>query len=247
LLLYQPPLLLSGIVRDIRLKDLDLLRGTRDESCGGSRKRIIVGLETECFHPPPQPSRIRSGYLQVAPESNLMMEILELGDGTLYAENRSWRWPSAKRPIRLGIVFEAVDLKEGSFPVIVEARLLPPPEELDSEILDEAAMEGGDSRQGTILQVYRTYGGVPINIDALQPAKASCGFSSFLAEGSIDSEGAPGGEIRHFRDVQEALSFVRDFYAVYSTGLFNFIDEILDNPLRQGGCGRDLILGMVRL
>jgi len=175
-----------------------------------------------------------------------MTEILEIGAGILYAENRSWRWQTMMRPIRLGLVFEAVDLKAGDCPIVVEARLLPPPEELDQEILDEAALEGGNSRGEVIRQLYLTYGGVPVNIDALQPAKASCGFSSFLAEGSIDSGGAPGGEIRHFRDVQEALGFIRDFYAVYSTGLFNFIDEILDNPLRQGGSGRDLILGMVR-
>jgi hypothetical protein len=90
----------------------------------------------------------------------------------------------------------------------------------------------------------KNYGGVPVNIDALQPAKASCGFSSFIADSSIGSVESLNGEdveVRQFQDQTEAMKFARHFYAVYAGGLFSFIDLVLDNPLCCGGTGWDKI------
>jgi hypothetical protein len=50
-----------------------------------------------------------------------------------------------------------------------------------------------------------------------------------------------GAEVRHFKDVEEAVSFARNFYAVYAGGLFTFIDAVLDNPIRGDGSGWDKI------
>jgi hypothetical protein len=88
-----------------------------------------------------------------------------------------------------------------------------------------------------------------VNIDAVQPAKASCGFSSFVAESSIRSLKAGSGEemeARHFHDQEEAMRFARDFYAVYAFVIFSFIDVVLDHPLRAGGTGWDKIKRMSR-
>ena len=96
---------------------------------------------------------------------------------------------------------------------------------------------------------YECYGGVPVNIDALQPAKASCGMSSFVAESSIDtviSETGEPTESRHFQDLSEAITFARDFYAAYAHVLIGFIDVVLDSSLRAGGTGWDKIRQMVK-
>ena len=90
---------------------------------------------------------------------------------------------------------------------------------------------------------------VAVAIDALQPAKASCGMSSFVAESSIDTVVTGTGEAtesRHFQDLSEAITFARDFYAVYAPIIFGFIDVILDGPLRAGGTGWDKIKQMAK-
>lgn len=77
-----------------------------------------------------------------------------------------------------------------------------------------------------------------MNIDVVQPAKASCVFSSFVAESSIGSLKVGSGEemeARHFHDQVEAMRFASDFYAVYAFVLFSFIDVVLGHPLRAGG------------
>ncbi|HWQ18205.1 MAG TPA: hypothetical protein VN455_00385 [Methanotrichaceae archaeon] len=181
-----------------------------------------------------------------------MLNILELDDRTIYAENDRWQCNlGAGKPVRLGVIFEAVTISEarnmqsnGSFSVIIESHLIPQPECLDEEVALEADEDGG--REGLIIGVYRLFGGVPVNIDAVQPAKASCGFSSFVADSKIASLNDSEMEVRCFKDVKEALKFARDFYAIYATGLFGFIDEVLDNPLRSGGTGRDLLRQLVK-
>jgi hypothetical protein len=205
-----------------------------------------------------------------------MLTILDLADNIIYAENPLWECDPVhssgqgigqSSPIKLGIVLEALDTGEGEFSYAVDAFLLPQIEYIDPTIIDEARVEGAESQEEIILYVYETYGGVPVNIDALQPPKASCGFSSFIADSRIASvgreqvgacdeagerwEGGEAGEIedeageseemevRRFPDADEAMVFARDFYAVYAGVLFRFIDMVLDNPLRTGETGRE--------
>lgn len=89
-----------------------------------------------------------------------------------------------------------------------------------------------------------------MNIDAVQPPKASCGFSGFVADSMIRSTEIAGTgesmETRHFQDRGEAISFARDFYAVYAPVIFGFIDVVLDHPSRTGGTGWDRISRMAR-
>jgi len=180
-----------------------------------------------------------------------MLSILELDDKTIYAENDRWQCDlGTGKPVKLGVVFEAINISEarnmqsnGSFSVIIESHLIPQPECLNEDVALEADEDG--TREGLISGVYRLFGGVPVNIDAVQPAKASCGFSSFVAESKIASFSDQDMEMRSFKDADEALKFAREFYAVYATGLFGFIDEVLDNPLRSGGTGRDLLRQLV--
>lgn len=183
------------------------------------------------------------------------------------------------RPVKLGLVLEAADLttesdsyredsyhessfeedshQQGSYQVdsdqeyciVVDAFIIPQPEYLDKEIIEQAREEGASSREDTVCYVYENYGGVPVNIDALQPAKSSCGFSSFIAETSIGSMEDFAGEeieVRHFQDRVEAMKFARDFYAIYAGQLFGFIDLVLDNPLRAGGTGWDKIRDLAK-
>ncbi len=99
-----------------------------------------------------------------------------------------------------------------------------------------------------VCYVYENYGGVPVNIDALRPAKPSCG-SGFVAEtciSSVDDSFAEEIEVRHFQDRGEALKFARDFYVVYVGQLFNFIDLVLDNHLPAGGTGWDKIRNLAK-
>lgn len=182
-----------------------------------------------------------------------MLTILELDDNIIYIESERWQCDFGYgSPIRLGLVLEAVDLGEaegGEFSFVIDARLIPQPEFIDEEIAEGARAEGADSRESLIRYLYDCYGGVPVNIDAVQPAKASCGFSSFVANSSISPVKGRSGEeieIRHFQDVDEAMRFARDFYAVYAPVIFGFIDVILDNPLRTGGSGWDKIRQMAK-
>ncbi len=185
-----------------------------------------------------------------------MLNIIELCDRQLYVESDRWQCGFGYGdPVRLGLVLEAIDLddKEG-YSFVIDACLIPQPECMDEDILEEARMEeassdGQDARVKLIRYAYECYGGVPVNIDAVQPPKNSCGASSFLAKSNIKTVIAGTGEemeTRHFQDLQEAMSFARDFYAVYAQAIFGFIDAVLDNPLRAGGTGRDKIRQMAR-
>lgn len=81
-------------------------------------------------------------------------------------------------PVRLGLILEAVDLSgdgAGECTFVIDASLIPQPEYLDREIVEEAKAEGAKDRGEQIRYTYEGYGGVPVNIDAVQPAKASCG------------------------------------------------------------------------
>ncbi len=81
-------------------------------------------------------------------------------------------------PVRLGLILEAVDLSgdgAGECTFVIDASLIPPPEYTDREIVEEAKAEGAKDRGKQIRYTYEGYGGVPVNIDAVQPAKASCG------------------------------------------------------------------------
>jgi len=176
-----------------------------------------------------------------------MATIHDLDEKTLYVEHSRWQYPLGDRKVKLGMIFEAVVDGEGDYPVVVDAYLLPLPEELDQEIVEDAKGEGIEGREELILEVYRQYGGVPFNVDAIQAPKSSCGFSSFVAETSISAVEVDGKdmEVRHFPSFEEALQFAREFYAVYSHGLFTFLDAVLDNPLPGGRTGRDKIRFLV--
>jgi hypothetical protein len=188
-----------------------------------------------------------------------MLNIIELCDRQLYVESDRWQCSFGYGgPVKLGLVLEAVDLDDGEggegYSFVIDACLLPQPECMDEDILEEARLEGAssevsDTRAEQIRYAYECYGGVSVNIDAVQPPKNSCGASSFLAESNIKTVIAGTGEemeTRHFQDLQEAMSFARDFYAVYSPALFGFIDVVLDHPLRVGGTGWDKIRQMAR-
>jgi hypothetical protein len=177
-----------------------------------------------------------------------MQNILELDENRIYVEDEKWSCHFGfGKPVKLGLVLEAIDLtkesdQESSF--VINANVIPQPENLDNEIIQQAMHEGASTREDIICYVYENYGGVPVNIDALQPAKASCGFSSFIADSSIGSVESLKGEeveVRQFQDQTEAMKFARHFYAVYAGGLFSFIDLVLDNPLSCGGTGWDKI------
>ncbi len=181
-----------------------------------------------------------------------MLSLSQLSESQIYIESERWQCSfGCGEPVKLGMVLEAVDLSSDAqdFSYIIEACLIPQIECLDREILEEARAEGLTAREDLLRYAYECYGGVPVNIDALQPAKASCGMSSFVAESSIDTIVSGTGEemeSRHFQDLDEAISFARDFYAVYAPIIFGFIDVILDHPLRVGGTGWDRIRQMAR-
>ncbi|MDQ1312575.1 MAG: hypothetical protein QG605_1114, partial [Euryarchaeota archaeon] len=120
-----------------------------------------------------------------------MLNILQLSESQIYVESERWQCSFGHgRPVKLGLVLEAVDLEEeddNGFSIVIDASLLPQLECLDGEILEEARAEGLEAREEQILYAYEAYGGVPVNIDAVQPPKASCGFSSFVADSTIRS------------------------------------------------------------
>ena len=181
-----------------------------------------------------------------------MLSLSELSESHIYIESERWQCSFGYgEPVKLGMVLDAVDLSPygREFSYVIEASLIPQLECLDGEILEEARAEGLTAREELLRYAYECYGGVPVNIDALQPAKASCGMSSFVAESSIDTVVTGTGEAtesRHFQDLSEAITFACDFYAVYAPIIFGFIDVILDHPLRAGGTGWDKIKQMAK-
>ena len=182
-----------------------------------------------------------------------MLNITDLSERQLYVESDSWQCNYGYGdPVRLGLVLEAVDLALGDveeFSYVIDAGLIPQFDFLDEEILAEARLDGLETQEEILRYAYECYGSVPVNIDAVQPAKASCGMSSFVANSSISSVIAGTGEemeTRHFQDLGEAMSFARDFYVVYAPVIFGFIDVVLDHPLRAGGTGWDKIRQMAK-
>jgi hypothetical protein len=166
-----------------------------------------------------------------------MLTIAELCDRLLYVESDRWQCSFGHgKPVRLGLVLEAVHLgggERGEYSFVIDASLVPQPEYLDGEIVEEAKAEGAKSREEQIRYAYECYGG----------------FSSFVAESSIKSRKAGSDEemeVRHFRDREEAMRFARDFYAVYANVLFGFIDVVLDRPLPAGKTGWDRIRQMAK-
>jgi len=183
----------------------------------------------------------------------LMLNMIELSDGQLYVDSDRWQCNFGYgEPVKLGLVLEAVDLapsSEEGFSYVIDAGLVPQLDFLDEEILEDAKSEGMGTREEILRYAYECYGGVPVNIDAVQPPKASCGMSSFVAKSNIRTIIAGTGEemeTRHFQDLGEAMSFARDFYAVYAPVIFGFIDVVLDHPLRVGGTGWDKIRQMAK-
>jgi hypothetical protein len=173
-----------------------------------------------------------------------MVKAFQLDEKTLYAEDDDWKVDLGEgSTVGLGVVFEAIDLTrtEGfvdeEYSVVVEAEIVPRPEDLDEEIVLEVSEDECPSRQGLIFDLYRHYGGVPVNIDALQPARASCGASAFVADQVVRSRTTASGqaiEVRHFRTVEDALTFTREFYVFMSPKIFEFLDWVLDQPLGTG-------------
>ncbi len=173
-----------------------------------------------------------------------MVAVLQLDEKTLYAEDEAWECEMEDgSTVGLGIVFEAVDLKgsegfeEEEYSVIVEAEIVPRPESLDEEVILEVSEEENPSRESLIFDLYRHHGGVPVNIDALQPARASCGASAFVADQVVRSQKTASGqtiEVRHFRSVEDALQFTREFYAFMAAIVFEFLDWVLGQPLGIG-------------
>ena len=182
-----------------------------------------------------------------------MLNITDLSERQLYVESDSWQCNFGYgEPVRLGLVLEAVDLALSDveeFSYVIDAGLIPQFDFLDEEILEEARLDGRETQEELLRYAYEYYGSVPVNIDAVQPAKASCGLSGFVANSSIRSVIAGTGEgmeTRHFQDLGEAMSFARDFYVVYAPVIFGFIDVVLDHPLRVGGTGWDKIRQMAK-
>lgn len=171
-----------------------------------------------------------------------MPNILDLNENTIYAEDEHWMCLlENNNSISLGIVFEAVDISDSapgktSYSVITEAQIIPQPEYLDREILQQIGSAA--SQEKLILDVYTGYGGVPLNIDVVLPAGASCGASAFLADAMLMSHRSRTGEeieMRHFRDVENALKFAREYYIISAQVVFDFIDQILDQPINSRG------------
>jgi hypothetical protein len=160
----------------------------------------------------------------------IMPNILELEDNLIYVEDEKWSCHFGYgEPIKLGLILEAVDLLGGDeYPVVVEAHIIPQPEHLCKGIAKQAVDEGACSRVDLIRYLHRSCGGVPTNLDAIQAARASFG---------------PSKIIRHFRDIEEAMKFAKEFYAINASGLFGLVDIVLDNPLREG-TGWDMIREM---
>ena len=182
-----------------------------------------------------------------------MLNISELSDRQLYVESDRWQCSFGYgEPVRLGLVLEAVDRTpsdEEGFSYVIDACLIPQLDFLDAEILEDARSEGLGTREELLRYAYECNGGVPVNIDAVQPPKASCGMSSFVDNGNISTVITGTGEVmenRHFQDLEEAMSFARDFYAVYAPVIFSFIDVVLDHPLLVGGTGWDKIRQMAK-
>jgi hypothetical protein len=182
-----------------------------------------------------------------------MLNITDLSERQLYVESDSWQCNFGYgEPVKLGLVLEAVDLALSDveeFSYVIDAGLIPQFDFLDEEILEEARLDGRETQEELLRYAYECYGSVPVNIDAVQPAKASCGMSSFVADSSIRTVIAGTGEemeTRHFQDLGEAMSFARDFYVVYAPVIFGFIDVVLDHPLRVGGTGWDKIRQMAK-
>ena len=175
-----------------------------------------------------------------------MFDITDLSDSLLYVESDRWHCDFGHgKPVMLGLVLEAVDLGGiDGHSFVIDASLVPQPECLNEEVMEQAKAECAPTRRELIRYVYECYGGVPVNIDALQPVKASCGFSSFVADSSIGSlkdESGEEMEVRHFQNLADAMHFAREFYAANAGVLFEFIDFVLDRPLRSGGTGWDKI------
>lgn len=173
-----------------------------------------------------------------------MVKVFQLDGKTLYAEDDDWQVDLGEGPtVGLGVVFEAIDLagtegfEDEEYTVVVGAEIVPRPESLDEEIALEVSEDEDPSRQGLIFDLYRHYGGVPVNIDALQPARASCGASAFVADQIVRGQKTASGqmiEVRHFRTVEDALNFTREFYIFMSPKIFEFLDWVLDQPLGVG-------------
>jgi len=173
-----------------------------------------------------------------------MVAVFQLDEKTVYAEDEEWRCELEDGSVvGLGVVFEAVDLagtrgfEDEEYSVIVEAEIVPWPESLDEEVILEVSEEENPSRERLIFDLYRHHGGVPVNIDALQPARASCGASAFVADQVVRSQKTASGqtiEVRHFRTVEDALRFTREFYVIMASIVFEFLDWVLDQPLGHG-------------
>lgn len=196
---------------------------------------------------------IEKTYIVIVIILLVMLNITDLSDNQLYVDSDRWQCSFGYgEPVRLGLVLEAVDLAkngEEDFTYVIDASLIPQFDFLDKEIAEEAKAEGLLTREELLRYAYECYGGVPVNIDAVQPPKASCGMSGFVARSNISTVIAGTGEemeTRHFQDLVEAMSFARDFYAVYAPVIFGFIDVVLDHPLRAGGTGWDKIRQMAR-
>jgi hypothetical protein len=173
-----------------------------------------------------------------------MVKVLKLDGKTLYSEDDDWQLDlEVGSTVGLGVVFEAADLagtegfEDEEYSVVVEAEIVPRPEDIDEEVVLEVSEDESPRRDRLIFDLYRHYGGVPVNIDALQPARASCGASAFVADQVVRGQKTATGEtieVRHFRTVEEALTFTREFYIIMAPIIFEFLDFILDQPLGTG-------------
>lgn len=182
-----------------------------------------------------------------------MLSITDLNERQLYLESDRWQCNFGYgESVGLGLVLEAADdssSEDAGFSYVIDAGIIPQFDYLDEEILQEAKLDSLETREDLLRYAYECYGCVPVNIDAVQPPKSSCGMSSFVAKSSINTVLAGTGEemeTRHFEDLGEAMSFARDFYAVYAPVIFSFIDVVLDHPLRAGGTGWDKIRQMAK-
>jgi hypothetical protein len=94
-----------------------------------------------------------------------MLSITDLCDNQIYVESEGWQCSFGyRKPIRLGLILEAIDKgddKMNGYTFVVDACIIPQPENIDEEIIAEAKSEGLETRTEQIRYAYECYGVFP--------------------------------------------------------------------------------------
>ena len=179
------------------------------------------------------------------------MRILELDDNTIYIDDPSFTCElDDNRKVYLGLVCEAIDMREiderydeDPYPVVLETQVVVAPRSLSNEFLERAKESVYDYEiENDGIKVYTAYayaGGVPVNMESIKGSVKS----------NVDSEVRTinhrlYGEIktRHFRSIEDALTYAKEVYAHNCKALFGLIGFYLDRTLNLAGTtGWDII------